>query len=101
MITSIKTTYPTKKEATAIAAKLLSQKLIACANIIALESLYTWQGENHDTKEYLVELKTSKKHAKMVINTVKKLHPHSVPYICWRTEKVTRDYEHWVNQVTR
>ena len=51
-------TNPTRKEAEKVASHLLKRKLIACANIFPIESVFRWKERINRTKEYVVIAKT-------------------------------------------
>ena len=51
-------THENKKAAQKIIAHLLDKKLIACANTMAIESCYWWQGEQTKAGEVVTLLKT-------------------------------------------
>jgi periplasmic divalent cation tolerance protein len=75
---------PDKSSAEKIAQTLLSEKLVACANIIpGMESLYWWQGKIETSSEYILILKTLKTSdaQSSVTQRVLQLHPYDVPCI--------------------
>ena len=49
------------KEAKKIATLLLSKKMIACANIFPIKSIFSWNGKIHQSKEVALLAKTRKK----------------------------------------
>ena len=56
-------THPNLKEAKELAKKCLEEKLIACANIFPQGvSLYRWQGKVCEDQEWVLILKTDRKH---------------------------------------
>ncbi len=71
-----------KIEAKAISDKLLKDKLIACANIIAgIESVFWWQGKIDAAQEVLLILKSRRDSFEKIVKTVKSLHSYEVPEI--------------------
>ena len=75
-------TCPKKKEANKIAAFLVKNKLVACANIIHnLESIFFWKGKVIKAKEVLIVGKTMNKKVQKIIKSVKKLHSYETPCI--------------------
>ena len=75
-------TCPKKKEANKIAAFLVKNKLVACANIIHnVESIFSWKGKVTKTKEALIVGKTMNKKVQKIIKIVKKLHSYETPCI--------------------
>jgi periplasmic divalent cation tolerance protein len=73
------TAPPSQSEA--LAKSLLCKRLIACANITPVRSLYRWKGEDCDDKEDLLIIKTRKSLVQAVITAVKAEHPYEVPEI--------------------
>jgi len=93
-------TNPNKKTALKIAEELLSKKLIGCANIFPIESLYWWQEKIVKDKEYVLIAKTLEKNYKKVKEVVEKIHPYSVPCILKiKIDKVNEKYLNWLNKV--
>lgn len=80
-----------------IAMKLLEDRLAACVNISKVESRYWWQGKiEHDAEDLLI-IKTSGKVLDRLVETVKKIHPYTVPEIIyWKVEGGNPDYLSWV-----
>jgi len=64
-----------------LAKSLFAKRLIACANITPVRSLYYWKGESCDDKEDLLIIKTRKDLVQAVIAAVKAEHPYEVPEI--------------------
>lgn len=74
-------TNPTKKDARGIAHHLIKKRLIACANIFPINSLYRWEGRICDEKEFVVIAKTTKTKFKKVKTELEKIHPYKIPCI--------------------
>lgn len=69
-------------EAEKISQTLLSEKLIACANIISpVASYFWWQGKVDRTDECLIIMKTRKSLFGEVQLRVKELHSYEVPEV--------------------
>lgn len=77
----IYTTTKTMNEAKQIAKYLLVKRLVACANIFKINSVYRWAGKIKDDAEYGMILKTRKANIKKVINKIKEKHSYEVPCI--------------------
>jgi len=73
------TAPPSQSEA--LAKSLLDKRLIACANITPVRSLYRWKGEECDDNEDLLIIKTRKSLVQAVITEVKAEHPYEIPEI--------------------
>jgi periplasmic divalent cation tolerance protein len=74
-------TNPTKKVAKKIAKHLLQKRLIACANIFPINSLYWWEGKICDEKEFVLIAKTVEEKFEKIKKEVEKIHPFSIPCI--------------------
>ena len=75
-------TCPKKSEANKIAAFLVKNKLVACANIIHnVDSIFSWKGKITKAKEILIVGKTMNKNVQKIIKSVKKIHSNDVPCI--------------------
>lgn len=74
-------TCGSKKEAHTIATALLQNKLIACANMFPVSSVYTWKQNIQEDEEYAAFLKTKKSKVPQVIEEVKRMHSYEVPDI--------------------
>lgn len=76
--------YVTAKDMTdaaRIARHLLDRRLIACANIFPVRSLYRWRGKVEDLTEAVAICKTRKAAVHRAIAEAKKVHPYEVPCI--------------------
>lgn len=89
-------TNPTEEEAKKIARHLLEKKLIACANIFPISSLYWWKGKIADEKEVVVIAKTLEENFEKVKEEVKKIHPYSVPAIIKIPVSSNKKYFDWL-----
>ena len=75
-------TCSNKDEAKKIAKKLVSLKLVACANVIKdIESVYEYKGKLHDDNEAILLLKTKSTLFKDIKNKVIELHSYDLPCI--------------------
>lgn len=84
-------------EAVAIAARLVSEGLIACGNIVESRSIYMWEGALMDQKEYLLLAKTTKSRSGAARKRVAQLHSYDIPcIIALAPQSVNPAYERWV-----
>jgi len=77
----IQTTTDSKELAKKIAKELLDKKLAACIQIFPIESLYTWEQEIKEDKEYLLQIKTISKNYKKIEELILSLHNYTTPEI--------------------
>jgi periplasmic divalent cation tolerance protein len=68
-------------EAPKMAKALLERHLVACVNIVPVNSYYTWKGEFCADDEHLLIAKTRAEKATEVIRAIRELHPYEVPEI--------------------
>jgi len=72
-------TAPTSEEAESIATRLLEQRLIACANLVAgLRALFWWEGKIDHAEETLLLLKTRRDLIGAVTGAVREMHSYEV-----------------------
>lgn len=75
-------TCPTKTSARRIAKRLLGERLAACVNVISgVESLFRWQGQVEQAREWLLLIKTAAPRVKRLTQAVLAAHPYEVPEI--------------------
>jgi periplasmic divalent cation tolerance protein len=97
-IVLIYSTWPNAASARQAIAKLLEDKLIACANIISsVESHFLWDDKIHSENECIVIMKSKKELYKNVENAIISTHPYSVPAIlCIDSSDVFSPFEHFI-----
>ncbi len=93
-----------RREARRIARILISEKLAACVNILStpVESIYRWKGKIETAREFLLLVKTSRRHLPALERRVRALHSYDVPeilalpiahgsagYIAWLADSLT------------
>ncbi len=92
-------THPSKKSASVIVDKLLSQKIIACATMFSVESRYVWKGKKQSGKEWVTLLKTNKPAA--VEKAALAIHPYDVPCILSWKVGANKSFDAWVTSTTQ
>ena len=95
-------TCANKEETRRIAKGLIEEKLIACANIFPMESIYWWQESIEESMEYVLIAKGMEKDFDALTSRVKNLHSYEVP--CIITVPITNgnaDYLSWIGQSTK
>lgn len=88
-------------EALSISRTLLEERLVACANMFPIRSLYRWEGKMEDDREMAVLFKSRTEHTKLLVARIKELHSYDVP--CIETVKVdggNPDFIKWVRDET-
>ena len=94
-------TNPTKTEARKIAKHLLKKKLIACANIFPIISLYWWKGKITDENEFVLIVKARKESFKELKKEVENIHPYTIPCIVKISVSSNEKYYNWLKEVTK
>lgn len=75
-------TFPDAETAGRIAEQLVSDRLVACANILpAVRSIYRWKGAVEEASENVVFFKTTRSRWAKLQRKLRKLHPSEVPEI--------------------
>ena len=77
----VSTALPDREEARRIAQILLAEKLVACVQLLDMESHYVWQGSTMAEPEVMLLAKTRAALFETVIARIKTLHPYEVPEI--------------------
>ncbi len=94
------TTFPDWESARKVVRELLERKLVVCANMREHEAMYWWDGKIEEGKEIGVILKTEVSKWKDLRETLKELHPYTVPIIARiDLDKLNREYSEWMARV--
>ncbi|MDR0328396.1 MAG: divalent-cation tolerance protein CutA [Planctomycetaceae bacterium] len=96
-------TFPTAESARETAAKLLQEKLVACAQVCGtIQSFYTWKGVSETSNETLLLAKTSLPLFERVESAVRESHPYECPQIVALPIVVANaDYREWLDEQLR
>ena len=70
-----------KEEASSIATALIEKRLVACANIFPVSSVYRWKGKVESANEHVLLLTTRKSLVGKAREAITKLHSYGVPAI--------------------
>jgi len=85
-----------------IARELLERRLVACANVTEVRSLYWWRGKIEGDNEDLIVAKTTASRLEDLINAIKEIHPYEVPeVIALPVLACNEDYCRWVREETK
>ena len=94
---SVYVTCSSMAEAKKIVQHLLDNKLIACANMFPIESMFRWKGKLVDEREVAMLCKAKKENFSRIESAVKKLHSYDVPCIvAFDWVDSNKDYAAWV-----
>lgn len=94
----IETTVATTEQAKSIAKTLLDKRVIACANISEIESIYNWGNKEQNEKEYKISCKTTNETKDKCIKLIQELHPYRVPMVLSKEVESNSEYFKWVEE---
>jgi periplasmic divalent cation tolerance protein len=87
-----------EEEAERIARAMLERKLVACANIFPIRSMYWWEGKIEEASEVGIILKTRAEKFKELRDKIKEIHSYEIPCICaFSVNDGLKDYLDWID----
>jgi len=90
-------TYPDEETARTISRYLIERRLAACSNILAIGSIYRWEGEIEESSEFASLLKIRSEDFLAVVEAIRQMHPYDVPCIVrYDIAEGSEDYLKWV-----
>ena len=85
------------EESYLIAKELLKKKLIACVNVFPIESLFYWEAELQQKKEYGLILKTLEPNFDRVEKEILELHSNEIPCISKiKVDSLNKSFFSWI-----
>ena len=94
----VTTTTASEEEARKLARLAVEERLAACAQIFAIESIYVWEGVKEE-REWRVELKTTDERAQALMRRLLEKHPYDTPeMVATRLAGASEDYAAWVSK---
>ncbi len=95
------TTCGTRREAEMIAERLVGERLAACVQMLAIDSMYRWQGEIEKAGEWLLLCKVRASDYSKVEAEIRKVHSYKTPEIIEiAIENGAADYLDWIRTST-
>jgi periplasmic divalent cation tolerance protein len=96
----VTTTFEDKQQAGDMAAVLLKERLIACAQISGpITSTYWWKDEIITSTEFLLSMKTLSGHYEQIEKAIKAKHSYEVPEIIGVSiSEISDDYRQWLKK---
>jgi periplasmic divalent cation tolerance protein len=97
----VTTTLPDRAAAEQVAARLVEERLAACAQVLGpVSSTYVWKGEIEQAAEWYCNLKTTKTRLPELKARIRELHPYQVPeIIAIQILDGNADYLKWIEEV--
>lgn len=77
----VMTTVASRKDAGALAGKVVSGRLAACVQQMPVRSVYRWKGRIGSSGEFLMMMKTRAGLKNKLFRFIKSVHPYEVPEI--------------------
>lgn len=96
----VTTTLPDRAAAEALAARLVEERLAACAQVVGpVASTYRWEGRVETADEWYCHLKTSAGRLPDLLPRIRRLHPYDTPeIIALPITGGDPDYLRWVEE---
>ena len=92
------TTESSKTNALKIARLLLKNKLAACVSIKQIFSIYEWDDEIEETKEFEITIKSQLELKDCLIDFVNKNSTYDIPQIIYKKYQAEMKYYDWLNK---
>lgn len=97
-MTLVYITCKNKKEAERISLHLLKKRIIACANLFPIKSMYWWEGKIAKDNETVIIAKTNNKNFKKLESEVKRIHSYGIPCILRISAAANKEYQAWLKK---
>jgi periplasmic divalent cation tolerance protein len=96
-IAEIRTTFGSRDDAEACAARLVEGRFAACVQVEGpIQSTYRWRAAVERAEEYRCTCKTSIDRAEACLEAIRHGHPYEMPELMFAEVFATPDYAAWV-----
>ena len=92
------TTESSKTSALRMAKLLIQNKLAACVSIKQIFSIYEWDDDIEESKEYEITIKSKPEFRDTLIDFLHKISTYDVPQIIYKKYKSEMKYYDWINK---
>jgi len=92
------TTESSKPNALRIAKLLIQNKLAACVSIKQIFSIYEWDDDIEETKEFEITIKSKPEFKDKLIEFLNKISSYDVPQIIYKKYHAEIKYYDWLNE---
>ena len=92
------TTESSKKNALRLAKLLIQNKLAACVSMKQIFSIYVWNDDIEETKEFEITIKSKPEFKDDLISFLHKISTYDVPQIICKIYDTETKYYDWLNQ---
>jgi periplasmic divalent cation tolerance protein len=96
----VRITCGSSDEAAAIADALVAERVVACAHVAPIASVYQWQGVVEHDDEVLLTAITRLDRCEAVAEMVASIHSYDLPSITWLAVGGSPAYLAWVDAQT-
>ena len=93
------TTESSKTNALRVAKLLIENKIAACVSIKQIFSIYKWNNDIEETKEFEITIKSKPEFKDFLIEFLKKISTYDVPQIIYKKYNSEMKYCDWINKV--
>ena len=92
------TTESSKSNALRVAKLLIQKKLAACVSIKQIFSIYEWEDDIEETKEFEIIIKSKPEFKDDLIDFLHKISTYDVPQIIYKKYHSEMKYYDWLNK---
>ena len=92
------TTESSKANASRMAKLLIQNKLAACVSIKQIFSVYKWDDDIEETKEFEITIKSKPEFKDYLIEFLNKISTYDVPQIIYKKYSSEMKYYNWINK---
>ena len=93
------TTESSKTNALRMAKLLIKEKIAACVSIKQIFSIYIWDDDIEETKEFEITIKSKLEFKDRLIDFVNKNSTYDVPQIIYKKYHADMKYYDWLNKI--
>ena len=92
------TTESSKKNALRLAKLLVKNKIAACVSMKEIFSIYEWDNDIEETKEYEITIKSKPEFKENLIDFLHKNSTYEVPQIIYKKYRTEMKYYKWLKE---
>ena len=93
------TTESSKRNALRVAKLLIQNKLAACVSIKQIFSIYEWDDDVEENKEFEITIKSKPEFKDDLIDFLHKISTYEVPQIIYKKYHAEIKYYDWLNKI--
>ena len=94
----MQTTESSKTKALQMARLLIQKKLAACVSIKQIFSIYEWEDQIEEIKEFEITIKSKPELKDDLMNFLHKFSTYEIPQIIWNEFHSEKKYFDWLNK---